>query len=99
MKAVLKVAGQASSAVDVPNDLTFLQTLIGGYIEVVGLFDNVVAICDEEGKLKHLKTNFPLGDDVIVGTVLFTGTDEDEFSDLTDEQISRIRTEILKEAE
>lgn len=64
--------------------LESLQEIVNGYIEVVPLFDNVVAICDEDGKLKGRDRNLRFGMFArLVGTVIICGRDKDgEFTDV-----------------
>jgi hypothetical protein len=69
----------------IENTLSNLQSLVGGYIEVVYL-DKILMIVNEEGKLENLKPNFVVPHDVIVGDVFFIGDDGEEFRSLTDEE-------------
>lgn len=62
-----------------------LQRTVGGYIEPVQLRDDVVILCDEEGKLKNWDPNIPNPHnkhDVLVGTIVVLGVDGEEFTDL-----------------
>lgn len=67
----------------VSDELETYQAIVGGYIEVVPASskDNVLIICNEEGKLKGLKSNFALGPDVVVGTVIVVGQNGEDFAD------------------
>ena len=67
---------------NISNSLENLQKTVGGYIEAVPLTDEIVIICNEEGKLKGLERNFFLPFDTVVGTVIICGVDGDEFSDI-----------------
>ena len=62
-----------------------LQAIVGGYIEVVGLRDGRLIVCDEEGKLKGKEHNQKATEiyqanvpnwDHLVGDVLLCGVDE-----------------------
>lgn len=64
--------------------LTEMQDIVGGYIEVVRLTDEVFMVVDEEGKLKHYDYNPKATEmyqkcfgtwDYIVGTVLVCTSD------------------------
>lgn len=57
-----------------------LQTIVGGYLEIVTLGDAVMLI-DEEGKSKGLEPNFKTPYDMIVGTVIVLGVDGEDFGD------------------
>ena len=67
---------------NISNSLENLQKTVGGYIEAVPLTDEIVIICNEDGKLKGLEPNFHLPYDTIVGTVIICGVNGDEFSDI-----------------
>lgn len=64
----------------VKNELSALQRLVGGHLEVIRL-QRCLALVDEEGKLKGLKPNMVFGMDAIVGTIVFVGEDGEEFTD------------------
>ena len=98
MKAIIKEVGQSPRVEDIKNDLQTLQELVGGYIECVMVGKGIVLIVNEEGKLQGLPQNFPLGNDVIVGTAVFVGNGFDgDFTDLTDEQIETVKGSIYDE--
>ena len=62
-----------------------LQRTVGGYIEPVQLRDDVVILCDEEGKLKDWEPNIPHPHnkhDLLVGTIIVLGVEGEEFTDL-----------------
>lgn len=81
--------------VDVEDSLQSLQNEVDGFIEVVyPLKDEPIAIiCNEEGKLLNLEPNRTLYDDqgypldVICGTFLVVGLEEDHFTSLDQRQI------------
>ena len=62
-----------------------LQSIVGGYIEVVSLHDGRLVVCDEEGKLKGKERNHKATDilhsvfntnDFMVGDVLVCNENE-----------------------
>lgn len=68
-----------------------LQELVGEFIEIVLITDDIVCICNEKGLSEGLKNNFyddRLG--WIVGTCVFTAAKDAEFTSLTDKQIGYI---------
>lgn len=98
MKAIIKEVGQSPKVEDIKNDLQTLQELVGGYIECVMLGQGIVLVVNEEGKLDGLPVNFPLGNDVIVGTTVFVADNFDgEFTDLSEEQIEMVMGSIYDE--
>ena len=92
MRILFKEPGKEPRSMQIPNELKILQDLVGGLIEPIKVADNVVAICDEEGKLKGLEPNFFFGaiGDVIVGPVIFAGERGDEFCSLADDDADLI---------
>lgn len=88
MRAIIKEVGKVAKVEDIKNELTTMQELVGGYIEAVNTGQGICLVVNEEGKLQELPQNFPIGNDVIVGTAVFVAYGKDgEFTDLTDEQI------------
>lgn len=88
MRAIIKEVGKAPVIRDIDNTLDALKTLVGGYIEVVTMEDNILLICNEEGKMQGLPPNFSMGYDVIVGTAVFVSFDgKEDFTGLNDWQI------------
>ena len=52
------------------NTLEAMQEAVGGYIDIVGLDDNVCILLNDEGKLIGLEGNRRIGSDIIVGNFL-----------------------------
>ena len=88
MKAIIKEVGKNPRVEEIKNDLKTLQSLVGGYIEVVGMEENILLIYNEEGKLNGLPPNFSMGNDTLVGTAVFVAFDgKEDFTGLSDTQI------------
>ena len=94
MRIAIKKPGQPIEIKEVENELRALQEIAGGYIQCVNIFDNVLCVCNEEGKLKDLPANFVLGNDVIVGNVFFCAAGDEDFESLNDEQIEILMNEM-----
>ena len=91
MKVIIKEVKKQPKVADIENELTVFQKLVGGYIEVVRLDDDILLICNEEGKIQGLQPNFSVGRDVIVGTAVFVAFDgEEDFTSLSDNQIMSV---------
>lgn len=91
MKAIIKEVGKEPKVIDIENTLEALQKAVGGYIEALNIGGNILMICDEEGKLKRKPYNFDLGNDKIVGDVIFTKDDgKEDFTDLSENDIETI---------
>ena len=88
MKAIIKEVGKSPRVEEINNDLETLKSLVGGYIEVVRMEENILLICNEEGKLNGLPPNFSTGYDFIVGTAVFVSFDgKEDFTSLSDTQM------------
>ena len=66
----------------VSDSLENLQRIVGGYIECVHVTEDLVIICNEEGKLLGLEPNMRFGIDYLVGTIIVVGNDGDSFGDI-----------------
>ena len=78
----------------IENMLEAMQEIVGGYIETVTLEDELVLICNEEGKLNGLPMNRTITepyDDMICGTFLLAGVDGEYFASLSEEKIERMK--------
>ncbi len=99
MKAIIVEPDARPRVADIQSDLRSLRAIVGrnsGHIEGVYPFeDNVGIICNEEGKLLGLPLNRALrndnGDiyDIICGNFIIAGLTEEDFGDLTDEQVEK----------
>ena len=88
MKAIIKEVGQKPRIDDIKNDLETIKSLIGGYVEVLRMEENILLICNEEGKLNGLPPNFSTGYDIIAGTAVFVSFDgKEDFTGLSDTQM------------
>lgn len=79
--------------ITIKNTLKEKQKLVGGLIEYVYLpnCNDVVLICNEEGKLLGLPPNRDIGYDIVCGDFLIVGDDPElgEDRSLTEEQITK----------
>lgn len=90
MKIVVKRPAEKPEIQEIENDYRLMQALVGGYIECVSVIDNIVCVCNEEGKLMRLPPNFVLNGDMIVGDVFFCAAGDEDFESLNDEQVEFI---------
>ena len=94
---ILRVEPEKSpEIVDMDGTLEALQAAVGGYIEAVYPFDDPVAIvCNDDGKFNGMRPNRAIYDadgeimDIIAGTLLIVGLDEDNFAELSDEMAAK----------
>ena len=79
---VLKISpGEHPQEYTLENTLEAMQTAVGGYIEIVGLEEDICILLNEEGKLEGLPPNRRLGNDILVGDFYVCGSSEE--GDLT----------------
>ena len=100
LKIVLKKVGENPEVMNIENTLERKQELVGGLIEVVPVLEDVLLVCNEEGKLENLLPNLIFPYDYIAGDCFFVGDDykNGDFKSLTDEQITEIK-ELCKKRE
>ena len=101
MKVLLVEPGKAPSAVELGDTLEAMQQAVGGLIQAVYPFEDLVAlVCCEEGKLLGFPLNRALFSpengscyDVIAGTFFLCGAppDSEHFESLSEEQLERYR--------
>lgn len=91
MKAIIKEVGKNPQIKEIENDLTTLQGLVDGYIEVISAGGGIALIVNEEGKIYGLPVNFKIGNDAIVGNAVFVAYGNDgEFTDLSEDQTAAV---------
>lgn len=74
--------GKTVERFTVPNELKDLQALVGGYIQTFGPIENdVILVCDEEGRLKGLRRSCLVDLECLRGNVLILRVDGDRFID------------------
>lgn len=89
---------QLPKKIEVKNNLYSKQNLVGGNIEYCRILndDNVVLICNEEGKINGMEPNRDVGHDIIFGPFLIVGDDSEigEDRSLTEDQINKYKTKF-----
>ena len=90
---VLKKVGENPEVMNIENTLEAKQKLVDGLIEVVSITEDILLICNEEGKLDNLPPNLLFDYDYIAGDCFFVGDDykNGDFKSLTDEQIEEVK--------
>ncbi len=95
LKCLLVKPYELPKEVETDNTLDSLQKVVEGNIECAYLptNDNVVLICNEEGKINGMKLNRDIGHDIIAGPFLIVGDDYEngDFKSLTDKQILKYK--------
>ena len=101
IKVIIKRVDETEFMTIIPNTLGKAQHIVCGDIEIIRLEKNVLIICNENGKILRMKTNFIMHRDMLVGIrghVLFCTVDsEGEFASLNAEQFKYV-FDLLKES-
>ncbi|MBQ9851203.1 MAG: DUF3846 domain-containing protein [Clostridia bacterium] len=82
IKAVIKSPEKKPYVTWISNTLENLQKIVGGCIETVTAADDVVIICDEEGRLKRKDFNCMICGVGFVGTIIICGISGDGFGNI-----------------
>lgn len=82
IKCIVKRPDSKPYVTWISNRLENLQNFVGGYIETVTLFDDVVLICNEDGRRLGLPYNCRVCGVDFVGNIIFCGINEDEFGNI-----------------
>ena len=93
LKIVLKKVGEEPKVMNIENTLDAKQKLVDGLIEIARVSEDILLVCNEEGKLENLQPNLVFDYDYIAGDCFFVGDDYDngDFKSLTDKQIEEVK--------
>ena len=96
IRIVVAEPGKLPAVSFITDSLKGMQQIVGGYIELFETTESEIDLfCNEEGKLLGLPLNRALrndnGDiyDIICGNFIIVGLTEEDFGDLTDEQVEK----------
>ena len=97
IRILYKEVGKEPQIMFIDNTLEAKQKLVGGLIEVVP-YEDVLIICNEEGKILNLPPNLVFEYDYIAGNCFVIGDDykNADFKSLTDEEILKYREDLRK---
>lgn len=97
IRILYKEIGKEPQIMFIENTLEAKQKLVGGLIEVVP-YEDVLIICNEEGKILNMPPNLVFEYDYIAGNCLVIGDDykNADFKSLTDEEILKYREDLKK---
>jgi hypothetical protein len=82
IKVLLVKPDWTPQIIKIESNLTAFQDMVMGYIEMVRISDEYVAIVNEEGHLRKLDLNFQTDIDVIVGNAIICRTKGENFASL-----------------
>lgn len=97
LRVLFKEPGKNPEIKIIPNTLKAKQELVRGYIEVVP-YEDMLIICNEEGKIENLKPNVVFDYDYIAGPLIVAGDDYEHgnFRSLTNEELFRAKEDLIK---
>ena len=97
IKILYKETEKEPKIMEIEDKLEIMQELVDGLIEIIP-YNDVLIVCNDEGKLLNMKPNILFDYDYIAGNCFFVGDDYKNagFKSLTDKQIEAIK-EMLKE--
>lgn len=81
IRVLIKEPGKAAEMRTIENTLESLQKIVGGYIETVTMFADLVVICNEEGRINGMPFNCEICGADFVGPIILAGVDGEEFGD------------------
>ena len=96
LRVIYKEVGKEPEVIEIEDTLEAKQKLVEGLIEVVPYKDNLLLICNEEGKINNLAPNLQFDYDYIAGNCFIVGDDfENEgFKSVEDKQIEDIKKDL-----
>lgn len=98
LTVIVKEPNKVQTVQLIEKGLEPMQQIVGGMIEMPSLNDNIDMVCNEEGKLIGLQPNLMTPYDMVVGTIIFIGVDNEsgESRSLTREEEEIVNTYIDK---
>lgn len=96
LKIVYKEVGKNPIVIEIEDTLEAKQKLVDGLIEVLPYKDNLLLVCNEEGKITNLKPNIQLDYDYIAGNCFIVGDDFENagFKSVKEDQIEDIKKDL-----
>ena len=87
MKILVVATNDRPKRVEIPHTLEEMQRVVGGHIQAVYPWEDLVAlVCDEEGLINGKPLNrYVMPGMVIAGTFFICGLGEEDFTDLPDD--------------
>lgn len=91
LNVIIKRVGEPIQLRSIENDLSQMQAIVEGPIEVLRLGHELCLVCNEEGKVRFLPINFPIPDDAIRGNAFFVKALGDSFVSLEMKDVYNIQ--------
>ena len=85
IRVLIKAPGRKCNLAEIENSSETFRQIINGPEETITIADGLVCICNEIGKLNGAGRNVPIwgGRDCLVGTVIFCGITDEDFTDIS----------------
>lgn len=94
MRIIVKNVNESPMVTEIKGDLEEMQNIVDGHIETYPIGNNVLCVCNDDGKILNMPTNFFYvrrgHAERFVGDVFFVSVSGEEFASLSDEQIDII---------
>ena len=96
LKVIFKEVGKDPVVMEIDDTLEAKQKLVGGLIEIVHYKDDLLLVCNEEGKITNLKPNLQFDYDYIAGNCFIVGDDYENsgFKSIENSQIEDIKKDL-----
>ena len=96
LKIIFKEVGKKPIVMEIDDTLEAKQELVGGLIEIVPYKDDLILVCNEEGKIINLKPNLQFDYDYIAGNCFVVGDDYQNsgFKSIKNSQIEYIKKDL-----
>lgn len=96
LKVIFKEVGKDAVVMEIDDTLEAKQKLVGGLIEIVPYKDDLLLVCNEEGKITNLKPNLQFDYDYIAGNCFIVGDDYENsgFKSIENSQIEGIKKDL-----
>ena len=96
LKVIFKEVGKDPVVMEIDDTLEAKQKLVGGLIEIVPYKDDLLLVCNEEGKITNLKPNLQFDYDYISGNCFIVGDDYENsgFKSIEESQVEDIKKDL-----
>ena len=96
LKVIFKEVGKDPVVMEIDDTLEAKQKLVGGLIEIVPYKDDLLLVCNEEGKITNLKPNLQFDYDYIAGNCFIVGDDYENsgFKSIEESQVEDIKKDL-----
>lgn len=97
LTVLYKQINKSPKVIEIDDTLEAKQKLVKGLIEIIPYMDNLLLVCNEEGKICNMKANVIFKNDYIAGDFFIVGDDNQmDFRSLTKTEIKKAMIDIDK---